>query len=446
MIESNFNPNLVAPVFHRVAQKLNDYVLFEIENPKHRMKLDKIDERVKTQKTKPIIPAKPGFTSPPPLPFSPSKLNRKDVRLITQDFHLFFLPVKVKSAKCQSFFLYNFPFIGIYKANSTQPELVVFPKESIVYIEGRILNIGSKPNENKYQIQIEKNKIDAILNITQPTPLGCYSCCKAIVNKLEPCYLLNHFYSNGIYNTHFLMTLTKLRFPDSLKDDFIDTWVIAAEYIFEPIFSFIFETYFAGKTKPEKCFRAGSFIVNIGTAIFRKDDDFFDFMDHISKTKNLTVETFLKDFSKLSFSQYTKLFMHIIYRSAMKVYRRPKKAFYLMRSYLYKSVVHPNIQEQSNKTIAEFEKLHNFSHAGVYIGVLAQYEKILAQFQAFPVDFEPTVFDDTNYEAFVKLEQTVIIGGEVFLKAINKSTPIPAEDPNMKHETSDESSAMTESS
>ncbi|OHT15368.1 hypothetical protein TRFO_14116 [Tritrichomonas foetus] len=429
-----FIPTLYDPIFRSLASEFSSNVTFALEiqtkkpskQTKENNSINLEDHETPAPELAIVLGSLPVSENYKTELSSPSKQFKRDRRIITEGFHLFYLPLKLKNTKNTCFFLYNYPFIAIYNVDSLNPEIEIFPKSTNVIIEGKILILGNKPNEKKYQIKLEKEKIDTILNSNEKSPLAFYVTCHQLIPELEPTYLINNFYTNNIYNTHFLLSLANLQITDS---DFIDSWVVAGEYVFESLFTYLFEKEFSSSGSHEKCFKKQSFVINAGAAVFRKDSDFLDFVDFVSNTKKITISKYLSEFSKYPFSQYSQLMVHILYTTALRTFRRAAHAFYLVGSFIFKAGISPSLKH--SRESAELERLHEFNHAGVPIEDLAIFEKILAKFQDYPVDFEFPIFDDTNFESFVLIEKMTDFNNPKFLESVRNSSPIPEERPKI---------------
>lgn len=346
----------------------------------------------------------------------------KNRKIIGSTHHLFFLPIKLKNTKNSCFFLFNYPFICVYIIDTNFPEIEVFPRSTTIIIEGKVLMLNDNSNSKKYQIKLEKEKIDFILQNDEKSPLGYYIKCHMISPELKPIYLINEFYQPNIYNTHFLLSISNLPFDNQ---DLLVYWVIAGEYAFEPLFSHLFKTDFKSSFSPDKCFKKDSFVVKAGSAVFKNDRDFLNFVDTVSNMKKITIDQYLNELSKLPFSQYSMLMIHILYKAAIEAFNLPAHAYHLIGSFLYKAGVRPNLKNGKKST--ELSRLHKFNYASVPLEKLAAFEKILSNFEPYPIDFEEPVFDDTNFEAFMNIELMIDLSNQKFLESVRNTKSIQSE-------------------
>lgn len=122
---------------------------------------------------------------------SGTRQSNKNRKVIGTTHHLFYFPLKLKNSKNTCFFLFNYPFICIYTVDSNYPEIEVFPRSVTIIVEGKTLIIGDNSNSKKYQIKLEKEKIDLILQNDKISPLAYYIKCHSIVPELTPTYLID---------------------------------------------------------------------------------------------------------------------------------------------------------------------------------------------------------------------------------------------------------------
>lgn len=353
---------------------------------------------------------------------SPTRQITKSRKIIGSNHHLFFFPLKLKNTKSTCFFLFNYPFICIYIVDLNCPEIEVFPRTTTVIIEGKILILNNNSSSKKYQIKLEKEKIDFILQNDEKSPLSYYIKCHIISPELKPIYLINEFYQPNIYNTHFLLSIANMPIDNH---ELLVYWVIAGEYAFEPLFTHLFKTEFKSSLSPDRCFKKDSFIVKAGSAIFRNDRDFLSFVDTVSNMKKITIDKYLNELSKLPFSQYTMLMMHILYKTAIEVYNLPAHALHLIGSYLYKAGIGPNLKNGKKST--EISRLHKFNYASVPLDKMAAFEKILTNFEPYPIDFEEPLFDDTNFEAFMNIELMIDLSNPKIIESVRNTKSIQSE-------------------
>ncbi|KAK8863906.1 hypothetical protein M9Y10_011598 [Tritrichomonas musculus] len=355
---------------------------------------------------------------------SGTRQSNKNRKVIGTTHHLFYFPLKLKNSKNTCFFLFNYPFICIYTVDSNYPEIEVFPRSVTIIVEGKTLIIGDNSNSKKYQIKLEKEKIDLILQNDKVSPLAYYIKCHLIVPELTPTYLINEFYYPFIYNTHLLLSIENCNLNID-NPEFLLYWVIAGEYAFEPLFVYLFKKDFKYALSPDKCFKKESFVIQASAAIFRNDHDFINFVDNISNMKKITIDRYLNELSKLPFSQYSMLMIHLLYKTAIELYNLPAHAYHLIGTFLYKAGVAPNLKNGKKNT--ELARLHKFNYASVPLEKLAAFEKILSNFEDYPIYFEDPVFDDTNFEAFTNIEKMIDLTNPTFLESVRNTKSIQSE-------------------
>lgn len=346
--------------------------------------------------------------------------NNDKTQIINSFHHFFFFPLKSKNAKSSLYFLYNYPLICIYTKTVNYPEFEIISPSTSILIEDRFLILNEDSSHKKYHIKLDKEAIDNILNNAEDSKLAQYLKCYSIIPELEPCFLINQFYYPSIFNSHYLLAFSECGIYD---DAFLELWLAASEYVFEPIFGHLIQCHF--KTTKNPLFENNTFLKFISMTLFRNDQEFQDFIEETLTPKSISIDTYLRAIMKLPFSPHSYLLLHLVYQAAMNFNHQQTDPYQVVGQFLYFTAILPNFKyPQTQKRI---ENLHMFNHDNIPIKQLERFKSFLSKFRLYPVDFDDPVFDNSHFTAFLDLENQYRIHTSNFLEAVRKTANLAEE-------------------